>query len=134
MKRPPDVPFDAPAVERGAGFFETVLLSGRRACLWEPHLARLFGTLRRFGLPAPGREALDAAAREAVDEARLAPGEERGLRLAWIAVAADLDAPSSWRLDVSVRPIPDTTRRRRTGARAGRPPFHATSDVEVPST
>jgi 4-amino-4-deoxychorismate lyase len=118
MNRPPDVPFDAPAVERGAGFFETVLLSGRRACLWEPHLARLYGTLRRFGLPEPDRPSLEAAAREAVDEARLGPGEERGLRLAWIAVASDLDTASSWRLDVSIRPIAETTLRRRGGARA----------------
>ncbi|MGE5345469.1 MAG: aminotransferase class IV [Acidithiobacillales bacterium] len=117
MRRPPDVPFDAPAVERGAGFFETVLLSGRRACLWEPHLARLYGTLRRFGLPEPSRQALEAAAREALDDARPSPGEERGLRLAWIAVAADLDADSSWRLDVSIRPVPETTLRRRKGAR-----------------
>jgi len=118
MRRPPDVPFDAPAVERGAGFFETILLSGRRVCLWEPHLSRLYGTLRRFGLPEPDRAALEAATRQAVDEARLSAGEERGLRLAWIAVAADLDAASSWRLDVSIRPIPDTTRRRRTGVHA----------------
>ena len=53
MTRSADIPYDAPAVERGVGFFETVLLSGRRACLWEPHLARLYGTLRRFALPEP---------------------------------------------------------------------------------
>jgi 4-amino-4-deoxychorismate lyase len=117
MTRPADVPYDAPAVERGVGFFETVLLSGRRACLWEAHLARLYGTLRRFSLPEPGRPALEAAARQAADEARPAPGEERGLRLAWIAVGGDLDAASAWRLDVSIRPVPESTLRRRSGAR-----------------
>jgi 4-amino-4-deoxychorismate lyase len=117
MTRPADVPYDAPAVERGVGFFETVLLSGRRACLWEAHLARLYGTLRRFSLPEPSRTTLEAAARQAADEARPAPGEERGLRLAWIAVGGDLDAASAWRLDVSIRPVPESTLRRRSGAR-----------------
>jgi len=118
MSRPPDVPFDAPAVERGMGFFETVLLAGRRAVLWEPHLARLSRTLRRFSLPEPDRSRIDAAARQVADEAALRPGEERGLRLGWIALASDLDAPASWRLDVSVRPVPETTLARRKGARA----------------
>ncbi|HQR45388.1 MAG TPA: aminotransferase class IV [Thermoanaerobaculia bacterium] len=116
--RAPDVPFDAPAVERGVGFFETVLLVGRRAVLWNPHLARLYGTLRRFGFPEPGREALEASARAAADEAALPPGEERGLRLAWIATGPELELASSWRLDVSVRAIPETTRARRAGCRA----------------
>ena len=38
---PDPVPFDAPAVERGFGFFETLLLLGRRAVLWAPHARRL---------------------------------------------------------------------------------------------
>jgi len=118
MSRPPDVPFNAPAVERGVGFFETVLLVGRRAVLWQPHLARLYGTLRRFGFPEPDLSVLEAAARRAADEAALSPREERGLRLAWIATGIDLEEPSSWRLDVSVRPIPEATLARRTGSRA----------------
>lgn len=118
MRRPPDFPFDAPAVERGVGFFETILLWGRRACLWEPHLARLYGTLRRFGLPEPDRRTLETATLEVLDEEGPAASEERALRLAWMAVGADLDALSSWRLDVSIRAIPDTTRRRRTGSHA----------------
>src|SRR5262249_5118084 len=32
------IPWDAPAVERGIGFFETALVIGRRAVLWRPHL------------------------------------------------------------------------------------------------
>ena len=118
MSRPSDVPFNAPAVERGMGFFETVLLVGRRAVLWKPHLARLYGTLRRFGFPEPDLPSLEASARAAVDEAALPPREERGLRLAWIATGTDLEQPASWRLDVSVRPVPESTLARRSGSRA----------------
>ncbi len=117
MSRPADIPFDAPVVERGMGFFETVLLAGRRAVLWGPHLDRLYRTLRRFSFPEPDRPALEAAARGAVDAAGPDPSKERALRLAWIAVGADVDAPASWRLDVTVRDIPEATLRRRSGAR-----------------
>jgi 4-amino-4-deoxychorismate lyase len=135
MRRPADVPFDAPVVERGMGFFETVLLVGRRAVLWEPHLARLLRTLRRFSLPEPERARIDAAASEVVDEAALPPGEERGLRLGWIAVGADLDAPASWRLDISVRPVPENTLARRKGAHAVTLPTDLRRDTpEVKST
>ena len=114
---PAPVPFDSPAVERGFGFFETLLLVGRRAVLWEPHAARLSGSLRRLGLPAPSAgellEAVRAAAANVSDD-----GEERGLRLAWIAVGADLDDPASFRLDAVVRAIPSVTLARRAGAHA----------------
>ncbi len=45
-------------------------------------------------------------------------GEERALRLSWIAVGHDIEAPTSWRLDASVRPIPPNTLSRRAGSRA----------------
>jgi len=119
MNRPSDVPFNAPAVERGMGFFETVLLVGRRAVLWEPHLARLYGTLRRFGFPEPdlsvsrdfrancrGRGGRSRPGRNA---ASAWPGSRRG---------PDLEQPASWRLDVTVRRFPESTLARRTGSRA----------------
>jgi 4-amino-4-deoxychorismate lyase len=112
------VPWNAPAVERGVGFFETALLVGRRAVLWEPHVERLLGTLGRFELPSPGRGELERCALGVVDAARPDPSGQYALRLTWIAVGADLDAPSSWRLDVSVRPIPETRLARRSGSHA----------------
>lgn len=112
------VPFDCPAVERGVGFFETVLLVGSRAVLWEPHLARLLSTVGRFDLPLPTREEISSAASAAVRAAPVPDGTERGLRISFLAVGADLDVRDSWRLDVSVRPIPELTRKRREGARA----------------
>jgi branched-subunit amino acid aminotransferase/4-amino-4-deoxychorismate lyase len=135
MTRPSDVPFNAPIVERGVGFFETVLVAGRRAVLWEPHLSRLDTTLGRFSFPRPDRRALEETASRAVREASLASGEERALRLAWIAVGADLDASSSWRLDVSLRPVPEATLSRRSGCRgATLPPWLRRDTPEVKST
>jgi 4-amino-4-deoxychorismate lyase len=115
VSRPADVPFDAPAVERGAGFFETVLLTGRRAVLWLQHLDRFFAAVSRWEFPAPSRGALEAETARLVDEAAPAPSEERGLRLAWIAVGSELERTESWRLDVSLRPVPPLTLRRRDG-------------------
>ena len=116
MRRPADVPFDAPAVERGMGLFETVLLVGRRAVLWMAHLDRLYASLSRWEFPAPSRDALEAEATRLAAEAGLAPQEERALRIAWIAVGPDLERTESWRLDLSIRPIPSLTLRRRGGA------------------
>lgn len=112
------VAFDAPAVERGVGFFETVLLVGNRAVQWDAHLARLHATLARFELPAPSREEIVSAAREAVAGAPAPEGTERGLRISFLATGAELDSRDSWRLDVSVRQIPELTRKRRSGAHA----------------
>lgn len=109
------IPVDAPAVERGVGFFETVLLVGARASLWEAHVARLRGTLARFGLPAPTEDALADAARRAI--AAAPSDEERALKITWLAAGA-IDDASAWRLDASVRAIPPTTRSRRRGCHA----------------
>lgn len=112
------VRFDAPAVERGVGFFETVLLVGRDAIHWDAHLTRFLATLLKFDLPSPTREEVARAAAAALDAESAASDAERGLRISLIAVDHDLDARDSWRLDVSVRPIPELTRRRRGGAHA----------------
>jgi len=123
------VPFDAPAVERGIGFFETVFLVGRRAVLWRPHLARLLGTVARFELPSPEEAEIEAAARAAVAAVSPAEREERGLRLAWMATTPDLESRASWRLHVSVRAIPAATLGRRGGASAVSLPPELTRDT-----
>ncbi len=114
---PDPVPFDAPVIERGFGFFETLLLLGRRAVLWEPHARRLLTTLEELDLPAPVIEALESSSHAALRGIGDDDGE-RALRLSWIAVGHDVDVPSSWRLDASVRPIPPNTLARRAGSRA----------------
>ncbi|HQQ78791.1 MAG TPA: aminotransferase class IV [Thermoanaerobaculia bacterium] len=111
-------PYHSPAVQRGFGFFETALLVGRRAVLWDAHLDRLLRGLAHLDLPAPSREALDAAARAALD-VRAPRGEEQsGLRLTWLAAGEDVDAAASWRLDCYVLPIPESRLARRNGSHA----------------
>lgn len=114
---PDPIPFDAPAVERGFGFFETLLLVGRRAVLWGPHVRRLLTTLEALELPGPSPEALEASSCDALGGTEDG-GEERALRLSWIAVGHDVESPAAWRLDASVRPIPPNTLARRAGSRA----------------
>ncbi|HTS01833.1 MAG TPA: aminotransferase class IV [Thermoanaerobaculia bacterium] len=123
------LPYLAPAVQRGFGFFETALLVGRRAILWDPHVDRLLAGLARLELPAPSRAALDAAAGRAVD-AFAKPGDvQSGLRLTWLAAGEDLESAASWRLDAYVIPIPESRLVRRDGSRAISLPFELQRDT-----
>lgn len=115
MRRSRPVPGDAPAVERGVGLFETVLVHKGRPLLWQQHADRLLSSLRQLELPAPTPADLDAAAQRAL---RPPQREDQALRLSWIAIAADLDDPRSWRLDAALRPVPEATLRRRAGVHA----------------
>ena len=112
------VPFLSPAVQRGFGFFETALLAGRRAVLWEPHLDRMQRILSTLDLPKPSRERLNAAAKRVLDAAPARPAEQRALRLTWFAERDDLDDPVSYRLEAHLMPIPETRLARRSGSRA----------------
>jgi 4-amino-4-deoxychorismate lyase len=124
-----EVPYNAPAIERGVGFFETVLLIGRRAIFWEEHLARLLSSLTRLHLPAPARLEIEQASARAVSHLPLDATEEAALRLAWVALRADLDARDSWRLDASVRDIPATSLLRRGGSHGISLPAEFTRDT-----
>ena len=110
------VPFLSPAVQRGFGFFETVLLVGRRAVLWEAHLDRMCGILSRLDLPKPSRERLRTAAKRVLDATPAKPAEQRALRLTWLAVGDDLDDPASFRLEAHIMPIPESRLARRSGS------------------
>ncbi len=112
------VPFNAPVVERGVGFFETILVVGTRMVHFSEHVKRLHDTLSHLQFPAPSDEELTSACQFCIDSAQREPNKESALRLSWIAVGQDLDARSSWRLDVSLRDIPPATLKRRLGAHA----------------
>jgi 4-amino-4-deoxychorismate lyase len=111
-------PYFSPAVQRGFGFFETALLVGRRAILWDAHLDRLLKGLARLDLPAPSRETVDAAARRSVDAFAPGAGVQSGLRVTWLAGGEDVENPASWRLDAYVIPIPPSRLARREGSHA----------------
>jgi 4-amino-4-deoxychorismate lyase len=111
------VPFLSPAVQRGFGFFETALLAGRRAVLWEPHLDRMNRILSGLELPKPSRERLNAAARRVLDASPAAGSDEqRALRLTWFAEGDDLDDEASFRLEAHLLPIPESRLERRKGS------------------
>lgn len=110
------VPFLSPAVQRGFGFFETALLVGRRAVLWEPHLDRMHRILSGLALPGPSRERLNAAAKRVLDASPAQPAEQRALRLTWLAVDDDLEDAASYRLEAHLMPIPESRLARRNGS------------------
>ena len=129
----PPVPGAAPAVERGVGFFETLLLAGSRAILREQHIRRLTEALSRFELPAPSREEIDRAIANAV--AGSGGQGEAALRLTWLAIGHNLDDFAAWRLDASVRPLPAATLERRNGCHAiSLPPGFRRDMPELKST
>lgn len=108
----------SPAVQRGFGFFETALLVGRRAVLWDAHVDRLLRGLARLDLPAPARERVDAAAGTAVDARAPRGADQSGLRLTWLAAGEDVESAAAWRLDCYVIPIPESRLARRNGSHA----------------
>jgi 4-amino-4-deoxychorismate lyase len=123
------LPYHSPAVQRGFGFFETALLVGRRAILWDAHLDRLLKGLARLDLPAPSRGELDAAASRAVDVRAPRGDDQSGLRLTWLASGEDVESLSSWRLDCYVIPIPESRLARRNGSHAVSLPLELQRDT-----
>jgi len=112
------LPYHSAAVQRGFGFFETALLVGRRAVLWDAHVDRLLRGLARLELPAPPREAVDRAACAAIDAFAPKGKAQSGLRVTWLASKEDVDAAEAWRLDAYVIPIPESRLVRRNGSHA----------------
>jgi len=110
------IPIDAPALARGVGFFETLLVAGRRAVFFDAHLARLARSCAALGVPAPGRARVKTASAGALREARRA--EEYGMRWSYLAIARDLDSPRSWRFFAMLFPMPAEILRKRKGVRA----------------
>jgi 4-amino-4-deoxychorismate lyase len=123
------VRFLSPAVQRGFGFFETALLSGRRAVLWKPHIDRMQRILTGLDLPKPSPERLLAAAKSALDASPAGPAEQRALRLTWFAEGDDLEDASSFRLEAQVMPIPQSRLERRRGSHAVSLPFDLQRDT-----
>jgi aminodeoxychorismate lyase len=93
----------------GDGLFETVLFKAGRPALWERHLARLARGCAIIGLPAPGAQALAAAADRALSEAGLTQARA-AVRLTWTAGSGgrglDRPDPVRPRLIAAAAPAP----------------------------
>lgn len=105
------IPLDAPALARGVGFFETMLVVRGRPVFLREHYERMASGVMSIDLPAPDEKLFD---REAMKAARaVAHLDEASVRLSWLAVNGDIDSRDSWRLFAVSGAIPEATMRRR---------------------
>jgi branched-subunit amino acid aminotransferase/4-amino-4-deoxychorismate lyase len=110
------ISLDAPALARGVGFFETLLVSGRRPAFFELHRARLVRSCRELDVPPPTRPALESAVRKAL--ARVSAGRDRAMRWSYLALGQDLDLRSSWKFFAWTFAMPADVFEKRRGIRA----------------
>ena len=109
------IPLDAPALARGVGFFETILVVRGAPVLLEAHWRRLASGAESLRFPAPPREAFERENRSAASAIAAMP--EASVRVSWLAIGIDVQDPRSWRLVSLSGPVPETTLRRRRRGR-----------------
>jgi branched-subunit amino acid aminotransferase/4-amino-4-deoxychorismate lyase len=108
------IPVDAPALVRGVGFFETILVVRGEPILLEEHWRRLASGAESLCFPSPSREAFEREARRAATD--VAATKEASVRVSWLAIGHDVQDARSWKLVSLSGPIPEgTLRRRRRG-------------------
>ena len=109
------IPLDAPALARGVGFFETILVARGEPVLLEAHWRRLASGAESLRFPSPALEAFERETRRAA--AAVAAMQEASARVSWLAIGADVQDPRSWKLVSLSGPIPESTLRRRRRGR-----------------
>jgi branched-chain amino acid aminotransferase len=109
------IPLDAPALARGVGFFETILVVRGEPVLLEQHWRRLASGADSLRFPSPSREAFEREARRAAGA--VAELKEASTRVSWIAIGSDVQDARSWKLVSLSGPIPATTLARRRRGR-----------------
>lgn len=109
------IPLDAPALARGVGFFETLLVVRGEPVLLEKHWKRLASGAESLRFPYPSRAAFERETRRAA--AAVAAMKEASARVSWLAIGSDVEDPRSWRLVSFSGPIPEGTMRRRRRGR-----------------
>ena len=115
MTRTITLSLDAPALARGVGFFETVLVVRGEPVLLEQHWRRLATGAESLRFPSPSRDAFEKEARRAAIE--VDGLKEASLRVWWLATGSDVQDPRSWRLASMAGPIPAGTLQRRKRGR-----------------
>jgi branched-chain amino acid aminotransferase len=109
------IPLDAPALARGVGFFETILVVRGVPILVEEHWRRLASGAESLRFPSPSREAFEREARRAASA--VAAMKEASARVSWLAIGSDVEDPRSWKLVSLSAPIPASTLERRRRGR-----------------
>lgn len=109
------ISLDAPALARGVGFFETILVVRGRPMFLDEHFERMQRGVESLEFPPPEAAAFAREAANAVKS--VADLEEGSIRISWLAVAGDLDRRASWRLVATSGKVPDATLRRRSRGR-----------------
>jgi branched-chain amino acid aminotransferase len=108
------IPLDAPALARGVGFFETILVVRGEPVLLDEHWRRLASGAESLRFPSPSREAFERETRRAASA--VAEMKEASARVSWLAIGSDVQAARSWKLVSLSGPIPaGTLERRRRG-------------------
>lgn len=109
------IPLDAPALARGVGFFETMLVVRGRPVFLREHYERMENGVKSIDFPAPDAGEFE---RETVKAARaVAHLDEASVRISWLAVNAEIDSRDSWKLVAVSGKVPDATMRRRSRGR-----------------
>jgi branched-subunit amino acid aminotransferase/4-amino-4-deoxychorismate lyase len=109
------VPLDAPALARGIGFFETILVVKGRPAFLDEHFERMRSGAESIGFPGPAASAFVKEAARATKE--VARHEEASIRISWLAIGSDLDRLGSWKLVSTSGRVPEATLRRRARGR-----------------
>ncbi len=108
------IPLDAPALARGVGFFETLLVLRGEPILLREHYERLAAGAGSIGLPSPSWELFARTASRTIGGVARVP--EGALRLSWLAIGHDIESAGAWKLYGLAGPVPAATiRRRRRG-------------------
>jgi len=109
------IPLDAPALARGVGFFETLLVVHGRPIFLREHFERLADGVRSIGFPAPEEKEFEREATKAAES--VAHLDEASVRLSWLAVNGEIDSAESWKLFAVSGKVPEPTLRRRERGR-----------------
>jgi len=109
------IPIDAPALARGVGFFETILVVRGEPILVDEHWRRLASGAESLRFPSPSRDAFERETRRAASA--IAAMKEGSARVSWLAIGSDVQDPRSWKLVSLSGPIPASTMQRRRRGR-----------------
>jgi branched-subunit amino acid aminotransferase/4-amino-4-deoxychorismate lyase len=109
------IPLDAPALARGVGFFETLLVVRGRPVFLREHFERMERGVRSIDFPGPEEKDFEREVTKAAQAVEHL--DEASVRISWLAVNGDIDRRDSWKLFAVSGKVPESTVRRRSRGR-----------------